>query len=363
MEVDDIDGGFVVSKPYAPDDHPNYASVLDEFGLDPQVWHIRHVRRSKWQTYDERWLEAVRINIVPAQAETATRIDYEKLTEEIAKWRPRTSEKVTKQGAYVSPVGDTQFGKIDGDGSAGTVGRFFHYTERSVQKLRQTVRKGRVGEVVLPWAGDCIEGIWSQGGALRARLDLTVTEQVRVNRRAMWAQLKAFAPYADKITIPVVPGNHDEAIRVNDQMASMADDSWAIEAASAVADMVELNEALQERVRFIFPETDDMTVTFNAAGTSYALAHGHQCGRDALRWWSDQAGGRTPVGSADVLVTAHYHHLRVADHGGERLWIQIPALDGGSNWFKHRKGDNSPPRMVSWWTADGRVWGLDPLDP
>ena len=362
LEVDDTDGGYIVSKPYDPGQHPDYANILDEFGLDPQAWHIRSVRRSRWQTYHGDWLEAARLNIVPA-GQTVDRVDVERLVGQIAKWRPRTSDKVNYDGCYVQPVGDTQVGKSDGDGTSGTVSRFLRHTEASVVKLRQTVRKGRTAHVALPWAGDCIEGIWSQGGALRSRLDLTVTEQVRVLRRLMWAQLSAFAPLAEQLTIPVVPGNHDEAVRTGNQMSSTYDDSWAVDAASAVADMVALNDDLNGRVRFIFPAHDELTVTFDADGTSTGVAHGHQFGRDPLRWWDEQAGGRNPIGMVDVLIGAHLHHLRVQDHGGERLFIQIPALDGGSQWFKHRRGQRAPSRMVSWWSKDGRVWGLDPLDP
>ena len=54
-------------------------------------------------------------------------------------------------------------------------------------------------------------------------------------------------------------------------------------------------------------------------------------------------------------------HLRVQDHGGRRLWIQVPALDGGSNWFRHKSGQDSPSRAVTFWTKDGRVYDLDPV--
>ena len=364
LDVDDTDGGYVVTKSYDPQQHPDYGNVLAEFGLDPAAWHIRSVRRSRWQTYDERWLEAARLTIVPAAMRQGP--DYDQLAEQIATWKPRTSSqsKVSQSGTFVVPVGDTQIGKVDGDGTPATLTRTLTEFEAAARKLRTTVPKGRTEHVMLAWLGDCIEGIWSQGGALRARLDLTLTEQVRVVRRLMWAQLQLFAPLADTITIPVVPGNHDEAVRTAGKLSSTYDDSWAVEAASAVADMVSENDDLKDRVRFIFPAHDSLTVTADCSGTFVGMAHGHQFGNGAegwRNWWDGQASGRTPVGDADVLLTAHQHHLRVSDHGRERLWIQIPALDSGSMWFKHRKGQQSPGRIVSFWTAGGRVWGLDPL--
>ena len=64
------------------------------------------------------------------------------------------------------------------------------------------------------------------------------------------------------------------------------------------------------------------------------------------KWISGQATGRTPVGSADVLLTGHFHHFK-ANQIGPRLWIQVPAMDGGSAWFRDKSGLESPTGIVS----------------
>lgn len=362
-EVDDVDGGFVVSKPMpAGENVGDYAAVLDEFGLNPAQWTVERVRRSRWQRYDGEWLESVRLNILPIGASAAARADVDALVRDIGKFRPRAVRTQSVQsGAFVAPVGDTQIGKIDGGGTAAAVPRILGEIERGAQRYRTLARNGRVGDVFLPQVGDCIEGLVSQGGALAKRTDLGLTEMVRVYRRLLWAQVRTYAAIAPRVLVAVVPGNHDEAHRVADKMATTYTDSWAIEAASAVQDAVLENPELSERVRFIFPEDDELTVTVDVAGTVIGLAHGHQFGRDPLRWWSDQSGGRQPVGDADVLLAGHLHHLRVQDHGGGRLFVQIPALDGGSTWFRHRTGNASPSRSVTFWTEGGRVYDLDPV--
>jgi hypothetical protein len=48
-----------------------------------------------------------------------------------------------------------------------------------------------------------------------------------------------------------------------------------------------------------------------------------------------------------MLVTAHFHHLRVEHTGGNRTWLQIPALDGGSEWYRERAGEEGVTGMVS----------------
>ena len=46
-------------------------------------------------------------------------------------------------------------------------------------------------------------------------------------------------------------------------------------------------------------------------------------------------------------MTAHFHHLRVEHTGGNRTWLQIPALDGGSAWFRRKTGEDTPAGIVS----------------
>lgn len=85
--------------------------------------------------------------------------------------------------SYTVLAGDLQLGKVDGDGTEGTVERFLTKTEMAVARLKELRKAGRVVDsITLPWLGDCIEGTVSQGGALAAagRLDLTLSEQLRV---------------------------------------------------------------------------------------------------------------------------------------------------------------------------------------
>lgn len=361
MEVDDIDGGFVVSKPQpvAQATHSDHADVLAEFGLDPAAWSVERVRRSRWQRWDGEWLESVRLSILPARATAAARVDLDALCRDISKWRPTLKRNaIPGEGSFVAPMGDTQIGKVDGGGTEAAVPRILAEIERGAQRFRLLDRRSHFAQVILPQLGDCIEGTVSQGGAIVGRTDLGLTEMVRVYRRLLWAQVRTYATLAPKVLVPVVPGNHDETTR---NPMTTHTDSWAIEAASAVQDACTENPDLADRVRFVFPEHDELTITIDATGTVLGMAHGHQFGRDPLKWWNEQAGGRSPIGDADVLLSGHFHHLRVQDHGGRRLWVQVPALDGGSTWFRHRHGQDSPSRAVTFWTENGRVYDLDPV--
>ncbi|WP_372594893.1 hypothetical protein, partial [Actinotalea sp.] len=307
---------------------------------------------------DGEWLESARLSIVPIHATHGARIDLDALIRDIARWKPKAAAKVTSESAFVAPMGDTQVGKIEGGGTEAAVPRILNEIERGAQRYRMLARNGRVGDAVLPQLGDCIEGNVSQKGGVVGRTDLGITEQVRVYRRLLWAQVRTYANLAPRVLVPVVPGNHDETTRFP---LTTYTDSWAIEAASAVQDAVAENPEMADRVRFLFPEHDELTVTVDVAGTVLGLAHGHQFRGGYEKWWAGQSAGRQPIGDADVLLAGHLHHLRVQDYGGGRLFLQVPSLDGGSNWFRHTNGADTPSRAVTFRTEGGRVFDLDPV--
>ena len=358
-EVEDGVGGFIVSEPYENDIDPD--GLFELHGLDPQEWTITRSRSSRWQMWrksdDEPvWLKASQIHFEPAGNVAVASADADKIVTQISKWRPRTP-KVTTERSFWAPVGDTQIGKIEGGGTPKTVERFLTETGRMVARQRD-IKSSRV---FLPWLGDCIEGVVSQKGKVQGRLDLRITEQVRVVRRLLMAQIKAFAPLTDELTIVAIPGNHDEPSR---DLFTVGTDSWALDAVSAVADGVAENPELKGRVNFLYPDHDTMTVTVDDQNVRVTMAHGHQFPTRKggwETWWDGQIRSRLLPGDADVLLAAHRHHLEVKDFGGGRVFIQIPALDGGSQYFDDRQGGNTPSRMVSFVLDDGRIRRFDPI--
>ena len=349
LEVD-ADGGFLISTPRSAGEIPDAVDLLKDFDLDPSQWVVTGVRRSRWQRYDGEWLEAARVSLAPAKAvSTALQSDAEALVQSLSKWKPNSRQKPHSGSlSALFCVGDTQYGKDAGDGTAGTVGRMERSLEASLQRFKELVKTGRdIGQVVLPQLGDCIEGSTSQRGGVLGRSDLSVTQQVRIGRRILLNWVKAFAPLVDELVIPTVPGNHDEPHRI---VLTDPVDSWQIEVVSAVQDACAENPDLAH-VQFRYPERDSLTLALELCGTMVGFTHGHQA-RDLPKWWEGQATGRTPVGGCDVLISAHYHHYKVAQVG-PRLWIQTPALDGGSPWWRNSRGLESPTGIVSLVVGDG----------
>lgn len=346
MEVDE-QGGFLVSTPRPAGEMPDAAQILKEFNLDPNSWTVTSVRKSQWQNHAGEWLEAQRISITPYNQGTLKDSDLEKFLDEVSKWRPsKTEKRFSGELAYVFAPSDQQIGKKQGDeGTAETVGRLLEITEQAVWRLKELRKIGRsIGTVVIPLPGDHVEGNVSQNGKLQglAASDLGLTEQTRVARRLLMAQIKAFAPLAERIIVPVVNGNHDEVTR---QVLADPSDGWNVEIASSVQDACAENDALSH-VEFRFPEKSHQTLAVEICGTMLGLFHGHQTGNNVLKYLSEQSAGQTALGKCDLWISGHYHNFKSMDIG-PRFWVQAPTVDPGSAWFRDRHGLESKPGILT----------------
>lgn len=353
----DASGGTLTSVPRTAGDEPDHAELLAEFELDPAKWRITGLRRSKWQRWDGEWLESYRASFVPNSGTNLVPIDD--LLAVVSKWKPKNAPRKPVEAssggfAYVVVLADTQIGKIDGGGSEAIIENVLQKIDEAVNRLKELQKNGRqIDEIHLPQLGDCIEGMNSQGGKNIWRTDLDLTSQIRVYRRLLLHMVKSFAPYAPRVVVPCVPGNHDEAVRVGNSMATTYTDSFALDAASAVADALADHPDYQH-VSFTFPKYDTLTVTLDICGTVVGLAHGHQCRGKAIDWWKNMAHGQQDIGEATLLLTGHYHHLRI-EQSGRKTWMQAPALDGGSTWYSNSSGQEAPAGMLTmlvgkgWW--------------
>ena len=356
IDFDPREGGEFRTAPRevnreAPEPEPEEADLLREFDLDPAVWEVTSARKSLWQSGD-RWLEARRVSFRKRALGPLTAEDVEDVMERYYGGSPFRPVDTSNPGRIVMvPAGDLQLGKSEGGGTAATVDRFCRITEDIALDLssHHRLHDDSPTVLILPWMGDCIEGTVSQRGRLLASLDIPVTAQVRVYRRLMMHQLGRLAAFADKVLIPVLPGNHDEAVR---EQIMPVHDSWAIEGASAVADWCDGRPGY-EHVQFVFPEPGELGITLDVGTAEHpyviSFHHGHAASAPAgiIPWWTKQSHGRQHAGQADMLVTAHFHHLRVEHTGGRRTWLQIPALDGGSEWYRHRSGEDGVSGIVS----------------
>jgi hypothetical protein len=278
--------------------------------------------------------------------------DLDAMFRDIKKHRP-VNIRPTGDHGFLVLLGDMQFGKIDGDGVEGTLKRTVAALNEAANRLAWYRQRFDIGHVHIAWLGDHIEGFESQGGANVWRTPLTLNEQIRLTRRVMLHALTLFAPLAEKVTMAAVPGNHGDAVRFMGKGVTRYDDSHDTESLIAVHDAALLNPAAFGHVEFFVPETDELTVLVPVAGTLVAHAHGHHWrpGKH-FDWWKGQAFNKaSAMHQADLLVAGHLHHEHV-DTDGWRSFIQPPAFESESTWWRHAKGTTGAPGLIVAITKD-----------
>jgi hypothetical protein len=347
-----------IRTPFSPiDAQPVDArKLLEDAGLDPDEWSVPKI--TTHQTYDlngDPKLSAVWLRAIPGRMDVPSETEINEILDRypVSGIVPSLSD----GRILMIPSGDLQLGKSERGGTEATIERFARYTQMVAADL---ISSSTVETIVLPWLGDCIEGIVSQHGKNIAMLDRTITEQVMIYWRLMYHQIATFAPLCNKIIVPVVPGNHDQTTR---EQIMPHTDSWAITGAAAAADIIQ-GRAGYEHVSFAFPAPGEPHLALNvgtdATPLTLGFTHGHVTGGNpakVLDWWKGQSHGRQQVGEADILVSAHWHHLRIEFTGGGRTWVQIPAMDGGSGWYRYKTGEDVVSGQITMELTPGQGCG------
>ena len=114
-------------------------------------------------------------------------------------------------------------------------------------------------------------------------------------------------------------------------------------------------------VQFLIPDTDELTVAYRIANTGVLNAHGHSWPKGkAHDWWRGQTYHGNAGADATLLLFGHGHHLWFQSEGN-RFALQVPALESGSQWWRHKTGTNPHPGLVTLKVLDGHVVSIDAL--
>jgi len=144
------------------------------------------------------------------------------------------------------------------------------------------------------------------------------------------------------ITVAAIGGNHGEN-RKNGKAFTTLGDNDDVALVESVAEIFQANPDAYGHIKFAIP-TDELSLTLEVHGQIIGITHGHlaRSGQGVegklRRWIADQTLGRQKIGDCDILVTGHYHSFKLADWGGVK-WLQAPALDGGSVWWRQSTGE------------------------
>lgn len=349
--------------------------LLEKYGLDPELYIVSGFRSSEWTMAGGGLGKSSRFTFALKGSKAAEAVQerppIDDMIARIKKHRPKAKRADGDHGFLVL-LGDMQFGKIDGDGAEGTLQRGIEGLNEAADLLAWHRKRFAIGHVHVAWLGDHVEGFQSQGGANVWRTQLTLSEQMRLSRRLMEHAMELFAPLCTRLTMAAVPGNHGETTRFAGKGVTRYDDSHDTEGLIALSEAAKYNPKAFGHVEFYVPDTDEMTVVLDVAGTTVAHVHGHQfrSGKH-LDWWQGQDFGGGAIRGADVLVAGHLHHELVEEQGwvqtlptGEtaksvRTFIQTPALESESTWWRHAKGVTGSPGLIVGVTKDGLLRGLE----
>jgi hypothetical protein len=282
--------------------------------------------------------------------------DYDKLISEIRSHKKAPPKPSDTGAAFLVNLADWQLGKRDGDGTEGIVHRCLMLIDK-VQHRVGALRKSGVelSTLYVAGLGDLVEGCEGHYPMQAFDVELDRRQQVKVARRLLVKMITAWAPLFGKVVVLAVPGNHGEH-RSNGEAFTTFGDNDDTAVFEQVAEILGESDSYSH-VSFVIPDSE-LTVTLDLCGTVVGFAHGHQATRGSSipqkieGWWKGQQHGRHPIGDADILVTAHYHHFACKADAG-RTWLQCPTLDGGSEWFEHQSGSRTTPGTLTLVVGNG----------
>jgi len=323
---------------------------LTEEGLTPSEWESTGFRKIKYGA----GMESVRFTYKRVASSKAL---HELKHDELAELKAHKPTMRREQGdhTFILALGDMQFGKIDGDGVEGTLKRTIECIDKAADQLAWYRTRFDIGHVHIAWLGDHIEGFESQGGANVFRTPMPLSDQIRLTRRTMLHSMLTFADLAERVSLVAVPGNHGETARFAGKGTTRYDDSHDTESLIAVNDGARLTSKF-DHVEFYVPETDELTVALDLSGTTTVHAHGHKWrpGKH-FEYWQGQAFNRhSAFHAAKLMLAGHLHHEHT-DSDGDRLFMQPPAMESESTWWRHARGTTGAPGGLVAVTKDGHV--------
>lgn len=365
--------GTITTEPLA--DAPIWAELIADWGFDPGAMEVvdGSIEVIGWdspvkgtKTGEKIRLKRYKARLVK-RGGTTDRPDVDALCAAIMKRKPKRQNRTVTgtdlARALVVCLSDWQVGKGEGDGSAGTVDRILSAIDAVAARVKELAKCGRpVGAVYFLGMGDLVEQCAGNYPSQAFTVDLDRREQMRVARRLCLAAVDAVLD-VPLIVFAAVPGNHGENRNGDGKAYTTITDNDDLAVVEQLGEILSANPARYGHVSVVTAKTPDLTL--DIAGIPVAFRHGHIGGRGAHsaakieEWWRGQALGRQPAADAQILVSAHYHHLLMSEATG-RTVLQCPAMDPGSAWFTQATGSNSPAGMLTFAVGEAygpRGWG------
>ena len=364
----DTERGVITHLSDANQPPQNWSDIIRELGLDPSVWSVNPdagVQVRSWDSGDRR-MYYYRATVEPLRSSVS--VDVDALIGHLrrgGKSPQKRSESVSR--TLVVCLADWQAGKgtHERSGTEQLVRRVMELRDEIPQHVKRLRKVGQeISELAVIGLGDLVEGCDGHYAMQTFQTELDEREQARLVRRLLVELMNEWVKVAPDLVIGCVPGNHGQRRRSGKAYTNWGDNA-DVQAFEVLREVLRSNEQVFGHVRYAIPD-QEQTITLDLSGTVVGFAHGHQFRGGAapqgkaLRWWSNKAMSREPIGDCDILVSGHFHHLQVhgegvADSPKGRTWFQCPALDCGSDWWEHQGGAPTQQGTLTF-TVDADGW-------
>lgn len=336
----------------------DWDELLSELGYDPSMYEIiEPVKLSSWDAPagegETKRLYSYKVGIRAKRTTQYRDEDYKDLVNLIKKHRPFTDKTVDGDATFVVCLSDWQIGKADGDGTDGTIGRILDMIDGVTERIRELQKSGRkMKTLVVAGLGDMVENCEGHYATQTFTVQLNRRQQIRVLRRLLTKAITTWAKMFNEVVVLAVPGNHGENRNGSGKSFTTRGDNDDVAAFEMVAEILSANPDAYGHVRFILPE-DEISLVLKVSDTYIGFAHGHVTsnGSDPQKkikeWWKAQTFSNNPIGHVNILITGHYHHFSIIEHDDDKIHMQCPAMDGGSEWFKDLTGVDSRPGTLT----------------
>ena len=336
-----------------------YQQLLKTWGFNPDEFYIDQdtIKFSTWNAQQKggKIVDMYAFKAVIKRKNPNHDKYFHQLVKEIKTKKP-IKHKTGGETSFFFFMSDWQLGKKD-LGSIETIKLIRRGIANGKKQIKDLAKnKVIIKDIYLIGLGDLIENCFGFYAHQPFNIELTKTEQEHLTRVMILEILDAFLPLAENIYLGGVPGNHGENRAGKGEITTTRLDNADTEAIQIVGEIIH-GRPRYEHVKVVVP--NDYHLVLPIYDKRIAFTHGHMTagGGDIWtkieKWWKGQMYGWLPSGSAEYLVTGHYHHFRAVEQLG-RTWFQAPSLDQ-SNEFKARTGNATRNGTLSF-TIDKHGW-------
>lgn len=318
-----------------------HEDLLRQFDYDPEkVMIAGTVNQWRKQLADGTW----RISYFFKVQSKEKMLDLPALYAASAKVSRKATKLAVSSRVTVVVLADCQIGKT---GSRGGTPELVERLADTRVRLAAHLKERRPESTVLAEAGDVFEGFNSGGNPMFTN-DLSLAQQMDMASTEIYEFIKVMSSHG-RVDVMAVPSNHT-AWRNGKQYLGQSGDDLGLLCHKQIR---KVTDAAGIDAHWHIPGHFDEAVIHNVNGTVLGMVHGNQYSPGgAASWWGKQQHGGQPIGAADILVSGHYHHLRIEPTGRNphtgrsKWWLQAPTLDNGSDWYRNLSGDDSDPGLL-----------------